>query len=81
MHSFSVLLLLQNDLALVVQLKILHAPSHLLLVLLEVIEVVQVEQHGCDQEDKVEADPEVWMASSIVLKHDQRVFMHSVLPH
>ena len=45
--------------------------------LLEVVEVVQAEEHGEDKESKIDNSHEIWMAALIIFKHDQAL---TVLP-
>ena len=43
--------------------------------LLEVIKVVQAEEHSQDKESKLDHGQQVWMTALIVLKHDQALIV------
>ena len=48
-------------------------PSHLFLVLLEMMEVVEIEAHESNQAREVDKDPEVGVIAGVVLKHNEAV--------
>ena len=41
------------------------------MLVLEVVEIVQIEEHGRDKDEKVEADPEVRVRPLIILEHNE----------
>ena len=73
------LFVLNYDFALISKLDVLNPSGHLLLILLELVEVVQIVKHSGNQEREVADNQEVRMTALIILKHNQAV-MVSLLP-
>lgn len=64
------LLLNVDPLAGLFELEVLDPCRHLLLILLELAEVVEVEDHDCDEKEEVADVVQVWVLSLVVFEHD-----------